>query len=354
MTRNTRFFAAGAAALLALTLAGCSSSATDSVDMPAISGGSSGADVAIDPGMDNQSTKDSSVGSSIGSSLGSSAGGSDTSSYGIGGASTITSTWLSLTTTNPVGTANEAAVIADAAGGYVENRSESTGGGVVVPLSGVEGDVTLGGTGPTEYVSLTLRVPTVKADAVISDLKELGRVSSFNQSQYDVGQQQADLAARITSLTDSLASLRGLQASATNVSDLLAAEAAISARQSELDSLIAQRDYFDSQIEMTSISVDVTSTSVGSASDLTFLDGIVNGWNSIGTALSLVGVAIGFLLPWLGVLIVLAGIAAAIAIPVVRRTRAQAASAPASAEPAAAQTSAAKPAPSPRRPQPKK
>jgi len=340
MTRNTRFFVAGAAALLALTLAGCSSSATETADMPAISGGSSGADVAIDPGMGNQTTKESDFGSSAGLS----AGGSDTSSYGIGGASTITSTWLSLTTTDPVGTANEVAVIADAAGGYVENRSESRGGGVVVPLSGVEGDVTLGGTGPTEYVSLTLRVPTEKADAVISDLKELGRVSSFNQSQYDVGQQQADLAARITSLTDSLASLRGLQASATNVSDLLAAEAAISARQSELDSLIAQRDYFDSQIEMTSISVDVTSTSVGSASDLTFLDGIVNGWNSIGTALSLVGVAIGFLLPWLGVLIVLAGIAAAIAIPVVRRTRAQAASAPAPA----------KPSPSPRKPEPKK
>lgn len=346
MTRNTRFFAAGAAALLALTLAGCSTSATDPVDMPAISGGSAGADVAIDPGMGNQSTKESDFGSSAESI--------SMSSDGIGGASTITTTWLSLTTTDPVGTADQAAVIADAAGGYVENRSESTGGGVVVPLSGVEGDVTLGGTSPTDYVSLTLRVPTEKANAVISGLKELGRVSSFNQSQYDVGQQQADLAARITSLTDSLASLRGLQASAANVSDLLAAEAAISARQSELDSLIAQRDYLDSQIDMTSISVDVTSTSVGSASNLTFLDGIVNGWNSIGTALSLVGVAIGFLLPWLGVLIVLAGIAAAIAIPVVRRTRAQAASTPAPAKPAAAQTSTAKPASSPRKPQPKK
>jgi len=313
--------------------------------MPAISGGSSGADVAIDPGMGNQTTKESSVESSIGSSAGTSA----MPSYGIGGASTITSTWLSLTTTDPVGTADQAAVIADAAGGYVENRSESTGGGVVVPLSGVEGDVTLGGTGPTDYVSLTLRVPTEKADAVISGLKELGRVSSFNQSQYDVGQQQADLAARITSLTDSLASLRGLQASAANVSDLLAAEAAISARQSELDSLISQRDYLDSQIDMTSISVDVTSTSVGSASDLTFLDGIVNGWNSIGTALSLVGVAIGFLLPWLGVFIVLAGIAAAIAIPVVRRKQASSAATTAGAKP-----SAAKPAPRTRKTQPKK
>jgi Tfp pilus assembly major pilin PilA len=78
----------------------------------------------------------------------------------------------------------------------------------------------------------------------------------------------------------------------------------------------------------------------------------VNGWNSIGTALSLVGVAIGFLLPWLGVLIVLAGIAAAIAIPLVRRTRAQAA---AGAKPASAsKTVAGKPAPRARKPQPKK
>jgi hypothetical protein len=345
MTRNTRFFVAGAAALLALTLAGCSYSATDSVDMPAISGDSSGADVTVDPGMGDQSTKESGFGSSAGSSA--------MSSDGIGGASTITTTWLSLTTTNPVGAADQAAAIAEAAGGYVENRSESTGDGIVVPLSGVEGDVTLGGTGPTDYVSLTLRVPTEKADTVIGDLKELGRVSSFNQSQYDVGQQQADLAARITSLTESLASLRGLQASATNVSDLLAAEAAISARASELDSLISQRDYFDSQIEMTSISVDVTSTSIGSADNLTFLDGIVNGWNSIGTALSLVGVAIGFVLPWLGVLVVLAGIAVAIAIPLTRRERARAA-ASAAAQPAAAKPVATKPVARTRRPQPKK
>jgi hypothetical protein len=137
MTRNTRFFVAGAAALLALTLAGCSYSATDSLGVPSISEGSSGADMAVDPGMSNESVKESSIGSSA------------LSSDGIGGASTITTTWLSLTATNPVETADQAAVIADAAGGYVETRSESTGGGVVVPLSGVEGDATLGGTGPT-------------------------------------------------------------------------------------------------------------------------------------------------------------------------------------------------------------
>ena len=115
MTRNTRFFVAGAAALLALTLAGCSYSATDSAEMPAISGGSSGSDVAVEPGMGDVSAKDSSVGSGVGSGVGSSVMSSD----GIGGASTITTTWLSLTATDPVGTADQAAVIAEAAGGYV-------------------------------------------------------------------------------------------------------------------------------------------------------------------------------------------------------------------------------------------
>ena len=303
---------------------------TDSLGMPSTSEGSAGSSVAVEPGMGD--TKMSGEGAGA------------LSSAGIGGASTVTTTWLSLTATNPVDTADQAAAIADAAGGYVETRSESSGGGVVVPLSGVKGDTTMGGAGPTNYVSLTLRVPTEKADAVIGHLKELGRVSSYNQSQYDVGQQQADLTARITALTDSLASLRCLQAASTNVSDLLAAEAAISARQAELDSLIAQRDYLSSQIDMTSISVDVTSTSMGAADNLTFLDGIVNGWNSIGTALSLAGVAIGFLLPWLGVLIVLAGIAVAIAIPLTRRARARA---------SVSASAGAKPAPRARKPQSK-
>jgi len=332
MTTKRRILIAGSAALLALTLAGCSQMGTDSLGMPSISDGSAGSDVAVDPGVGTANSKMSADGAGA------------FSSAGITGASTVTTTWLSLTATDPVDTADQAAAIAEAAGGYVETRSESSGGGVVVPLSGVKGDTTVGGASPTDYVSLALRVPTDKADAVIGDLKKLGRVSSYNQSQYDVGQQQADLTARITALTDSLASLRSLQAASTNVSDLLAAEAAISARQSELDSLIAQRDYLASQIDMTSISVDITSTSMGTADNLTFLDGIVNGWNSIGTALSLAGVAIGFLLPWLGVLIVLAGIAIAIAIPLTRRAHKRA---------AVAASGAAKPARTARKPQSK-
>jgi hypothetical protein len=115
MTRNSRFFVAGAAALLALTLAGCSSSATDTGGGTSSSVDSSAPDIAVDPGMSNESVKSSLDGSGA------------LSSDGIGGASTITTTWLSLTATDPVGTADQAAVIAEAAGGYVETRSESTG-----------------------------------------------------------------------------------------------------------------------------------------------------------------------------------------------------------------------------------
>jgi hypothetical protein len=250
-------------------------------------------------------------------------------SIGLAGSSTVTSTWMSLAVGDPVASADDASTIADTAQGYVESRSESTGGGVVVPLSGVKGDGTLPGSAtdgqPVEYVSLTLRVPAAKAGDVVTSLKELGRLTSYNESQYDVGLQQADLTSRIATLTESLSALRTLQGQTTNVSDLLAAEAAISTRQAELDSLVAQQDYLSSQIEMTSISVDFSSNTAGLSNNLTFLDGLAFGWGSIGAALAGMGVGLGFVLPWLGLLVVLAGIAAAIVIPLVRRERARAA-----------------------------
>ncbi|CAB4892562.1 MAG: DUF4349 domain-containing protein [Actinobacteria bacterium] len=314
MTLISRLLIASTATLLAITLAGCAQTGRENLGSPGTSSGSSGSDVAVSPGAADS-------GLVAGSAKDSSSGVAPLSNSGIGGTSTVTTTWISLTANNPVAIADQAATIATDAGGYVESRSESSGGGVVVPLSGVTGDVTMGGAGPTDYVSLTLRIPTEKASGVIAALKELGHVSSNNHSQYDVGQQQADLTARISALTESLAALRGLQSAATNVTDLLAAEAAISTRQAELDSLIAQQDYLASQIDMTAITVDVTATAVGTPANLTFIDGLVNGFNSIGTAFVLLVVGIGFILPWLGLLVILAGIALAITIPLVRRSR---------------------------------
>ena len=318
MTPLRRILLAASALAVTVTLAGCSAASVDSGLTPGNSSGSGVSDVAVDPGLSGGAASDAISKEAIAPNA-----------TGLAGSSTVTSTWISLSVSNPVTSANDAATIATDAQGYVESRSESTGGGVVVPLSGVKGDGTVSGSvadgQPVEYVSLTLRIPAAKAGDVVTSLKELGRLSSYNESQYDVGLQQADLTSRIATLTESLTALRALQAQSSNVSDLLAAEAAISTRQAELDSLVAQQDYLSSQVEMTSISVDFSSQTAGLSNNLTFLDGLAFGWGSIGAAIAGLGVGLGFVLPWLGILAVLAGIAAAIVIPVVRRERARAA-----------------------------
>ena len=320
MTPLRRILLAASALAVTVTLAGCSAASTDSGLTPGDTVDSGVTDVAVDPGLSGGSASDAISKEAVAPNT-----------LGLAGSSTVTSTWMSLSVSDPVASADDAATIAADAQGYVESRSESTGGGVVVPLSGVKGDGTVSGSvsdgQPVEYVSLTLRVPAAKAGDVVTSLKELGRLSSYNESQYDVGLQQADLTSRISTLTESLTALRALQAQSTNVSDLLAAEAAISTRQAELDSLVAQQDYLSSQVEMTSISVDFSSQTAGLSNNLTFLDGLVLGWGSIGTAIAGLGVGLGFALPWLGLLVVLAGIVIAIVIPLVRRDRARVAAA---------------------------
>ena len=320
MTPLRRILMAASALAVTVTLAGCSSASMDSGLTPGDTAGSGVTDMAVDPGMSGGVASDSVSKEAI-----------SPNSVGLAGSSTVTSTWMSLSVSDPVASADDAATIAAETQGYVESRSESTGGGVVVPLSGVKDDGAVSGPvadgQPVDYVSLTLRVPAAKAGEVVTSLKELGRLTSYNESQYDVGLQQADLTSRIATLNESLAALRTLQAQTTNISDLLAAEAAISTRQAELDSLVAQQDYLSSQVEMTSISVDFSSNTAGLASNLTFLDGLAYGWGSIGAAIAGVGVGLGFILPWLGLLVVLAGIVVAIVIPLVRRDRARVAAA---------------------------
>ena len=338
MTPLRRILLAASALAVTVTLAGCSAASVDSGLTPGNSSGSGVSDVAVDPGLSGGAASDAISKEAIAPNA-----------TGLAGSSTVTSTWMSLSVSNPVTSADDAATIATDAQGYVESRSESTGGGVVVPLSGVKGDGTVSGSAedgsagagqPVEYVSLTLRVPAAKAGDVVTSLKELGRLSSYNESQYDVGLQQADLTSRIATLTESLTALRALQSQSTNVSDLLAAEAAISTRQAELDSLVAQQDYLSNQVEMTSISVDFSSQTAGLSNNLTFLDGLAFGWGSIGAAIAGLGVGLGFVLPWLGVLVVLAGIVAAIVIPLARRERARLATAGRGGKPNAAATPA--------------
>ncbi|MBT2519384.1 DUF4349 domain-containing protein [Streptomyces sp. ISL-90] len=219
--------------------------------------------------------------------------------------SVITTGNVSITVDEPVESAEEAADLVEQAGGRVDSRTE-TPGTDTQPAS----------------ASLVLRVPSDKLEAVLDDLRELGRVNSVSLNASDVTQQRQDLDARIEALSASTSRLRQLLAEATSIADLIAIESELTTRQSELDSLTQQRDWLVDQVDYSTISLELVTEEVAPdpAPD-DFWSGVIAGWTALVAFLSWLGVAIGVMLPWLLALLIVAAIVVIVMIASTRRRR---------------------------------
>ena len=171
------------------------------------------------------------------------------------------------------------------AGGRVDSRSERSGS-----------------SSPT--VDLVLRIPADKLDGVLADAKKLGTVESMSIGHTDVTSQRVDLDARIEALQTSVNRLLELMGRAGNVADLLAAESSLTQRQAELDSLRAQRAALGDQISYATINVNLSAKPTVTHGG--FLGALERGWQSLLSAVHGVVVTVGFLIPWIPVLAVLA------------------------------------------------
>ena len=298
---------AAVAALAAVLLAGCSSDAGSS-SQPAPDGGvTSGVPAEGVAPADAQSE-------------------SDLGAFAPEDRSVITTGTISITVDDPIEQAGEAAALAEAAGGRVDNRAE-TPGTDTQPAS----------------ASLVLRIPADELDAVVEQLRGLGQVNSVSLNASDVTQQQQDLDARITALRASVDRLLALLADADTTADLIAIESELSSRQAELDSLTQQRDWLADQVDYSTISLDLLSEGVApEAAPDDFWGGLVTGWNALLGFLSWIAVAAGVLLPWFGALLVIAAIITGVVLLATRRRRH-----PADAASAGPAASAPSPAPAP-------
>lgn len=153
---------------------------------------------------------------------------------------------------------------------------------------------------------LMIKVPADELDSALERLKTFGNLEGFSKSAGDVTLQVIDLDARIASLEESIANLRKLLADATSVTDLLAAETALSDRQAELDSLKSQRTYLADQIELSAIWVNlVPKRALDAVEPIGFIAGLETGWNAIVDFAGNLTTWAGLALPWLGLLIAL-------------------------------------------------
>lgn len=151
--------------------------------------------------------------------------------------SVVTTGWAAVRSEDPTAAAQEFQEVTIALGGRVAESETSQ-------------------AGDFPRATVTVRVPAERYQELVDGLADLGDVIEQSSNSTDVGQQLADLQARRNALQASIDRLTELMATSETTADLLEAEAMITARQAELDSLVAQLTYLESQVAMSTLTVE--------------------------------------------------------------------------------------------------
>lgn len=201
------------------------------------------------------------------------------------------------------------AELAKQSGGYVE----STEIGKALALD----DTSAPAPADPGYGWISVRVPSDGLDDVIAQLDDSGDVLSSSISQQDVTATAIDLRARVDATKASVERLTELMAQSGSVSELIEAEVALTDRQAQLESWEQQLASLEDQVSMSTLQVELTRAAAPTSADPAgFSDGVLAGWNGLIASLNAIVIAIGFILPWLGIAAVIVLI-----VWVVRRAR---------------------------------
>jgi hypothetical protein len=157
---------------------------------------------------------------------------------------------------------------------------------------------------------MTLRVPADALDRLMEDIAGYGKVTGRSTQVYDATEESIDLDARVQTQQASVARVRALLAQAQSIGDVVAIESELSRREAELDSLTRRLEALREQVAMSTLTVDLRApgTPPPAGPALGFLDGLAAGWAGLQVLGSGMATAVGFVLPFVPVVAVLAGI----------------------------------------------
>lgn len=215
------------------------------------------------------------------------------------GRSLVRSAQLTLEVEDPERAVQGVRTAAAAAGGTITQEQSGPSGGWVV-----------------------LRVPAEVLDRTVDDVARLGTVEDRSVSVEDATEEVVDLDARVASQQASVARVRALLAQATSIGDVVAIESELSRREADLDSLTGRLAALRDQVALSTLTVDLRGPGtpvVGPVEPVGFGDGLAAGWEGLIAVGRGTGAVVGFLLPFVPVLLVLAG-----AVWAVRRVRGRA------------------------------
>jgi hypothetical protein len=163
-------------------------------------------------------------------------------------------------------------------------------------------------------ISLQLKIPVAAYPTVLQALStELGTETGLTQQAQDVTEQVADTGSRVISAQAAIAQLRTLLTRAGSVSDLLTVQDQINSEESQLEQLEAEQRALDDQTSYATVSVTLVSphravvVRPARGGQRGFLGGLSAGWRGLRTVVSAVLTAVGAVLPFAVVVIILAG-----------------------------------------------
>ena len=162
-----------------------------------------------------------------------------------------------------------------------------------------------------ETVSLTLKIPVPSYQTALAQLSSpaLGKQLAMQQQATDVTQQVADVNSLVTSEQDAIAALRGLLKRAASVSGLLQVQQQISQDQSYLNSLLSQQRALNQETSYATVSMTLVSPKHAAHHEVMakhgFLAGLAAGWRALRHATASLLTALGAILPFLILVLVL-------------------------------------------------
>ncbi|MGA8851055.1 MAG: DUF4349 domain-containing protein [Aeromicrobium sp.] len=168
-------------------------------------------------------------------------------------------------------------------GGRVDSRNES-------------------GSGKTASAYLTVRVPSARLSQAVDQLSQSGDVVSVSLQNDDVTSTVVDLDARIRALKISIDRLEKILSQADQSADVVAAENALTQRQSELEAMTSQRDAIGEDVDLARLDIElVQDEQIDDVDPDGFFGGLTRGWNSLIAALNGAVEVAGTMLPWAAV-----------------------------------------------------
>ena len=171
---------------------------------------------------------------------------------------------------------------------------------------------------------MVLRVPSADFDDVMDQLGKLATLDSTSTTSEDVTTQLIDVEARIAVQEASVNRVRTLLTRAESIRDIMAIENELANRQAQLDSLTQQQAWLKDQTSMSTISVHLQRTEKAAVTpkkeDRTgFLAGLSAGWDGLKSFTTAVLTAVGAVLPFALVALVV-GVPVLLLVRRMRRT----------------------------------